>query len=89
MRTAIRRHPLAALAALTLLAGVLLLSADARDGEELVVGWTVTQNGETVSYPFADQWRAELSQSGMVVANAKTGVRINFYGTFRVVHRPR
>ena len=85
----LRRHPLAALAALALLTGVLLVSADARDGEELVVGWTVTQNGETTTYAFADQWRAELAQGGMVLANSKTGVRVNFYGTFRVVHRPR
>lgn len=78
-----------ALAAAALLAGVLLASAYARDEGDLVVGWTVTQNGETATYPFADQWRAMLSQGGLEIVNAKTGVRVNFSGTFRVVHRPR
>ena len=63
-------------------------TAEAREADT-ARGWTVHQGGVTITYPFADRWTATATQTGMTLENGKTGEKVYYYGTFRVIERTR
>ena len=62
-------------------------TARAADGEGR--GWSVEWQGKTTNYPYGETWRGHYTQANFVMQHERSGLKVTYYGNFRVTERER